>query len=103
MMLNWRLQQPTDLLIWMINLLVLCILFEVILSWLRLFNVRVPLYNPIIRSILRVSGAILSPVRDVLWRFTGRMGFGGMSIDFSPIIALVGLMFLSNLIVRIFG
>lgn len=99
----WRLEQPTDLLIWLINLISICVLIDVVLSWVSMFGGRVPWYNPVIRFIRKIADAVLSPIRGVLSRILRGAGMGGMGIDLSPLIALVMLSLLRNTLINLFG
>lgn len=101
--MSWRLEQPVDLLILAINFISLCIIIEVVLSWVALLGGRVPWYNPVIRWIRRIAGAILDPIRNVLHRAFRGAGIGAISIDFSPLVALVLLQFLAGMLRRFFG
>ncbi len=64
------------------------VLARVLMSWVPMFTGR-PLdpYNPIVNFLLTITEPILAPVR----RFTT---FGMM--DFSPIVVLLGLTFISQ-------
>jgi YggT family protein len=68
------------------------ILIRVLLSWLPMAGVRIDPYNPIIRFLYAVTDPILEPLR----RFTTI----GM-MDFSPIVALIGLGLIQELLVSI--
>ena len=78
-----------------ISLLVFLIFAEVIFSWLlalNIVNLRNPLVAQIYQVVHRFTQPILDPIRRVL------PSFGGL--DFSPIIALLGLSWLNNYFVR---
>jgi YggT family protein len=68
------------------------ILIRVLLSWLPMAGVRIDPYNPIIRFLYTITDPILEPIR----RFTTV----GM-MDFSPIVALIGLRLIQELLVSI--
>lgn len=73
---------------WLIRIYSFVILARVLMSWVPMFTGR-PLdpYNPIVNALLTVTEPVLAPVR----RFTT---FGMM--DFSPIVVLLTLTFLSS-------
>jgi YggT family protein len=71
-----------DTLSLIISVLWLAILASVIISWLRLFGVRVPYYHPVVKIIEETADLILKPIR----RHVPTTGGG---IDFSPFIALL--------------
>ena len=77
-----------------ISLLIFLIFIEVIFSWLIAFNV-VNLRNPMVAQIYqivnRITQPILQPIRNVL------PSIGGL--DFSPIVALLGLSWINNYVV----
>jgi len=72
--------------------MMLAILASVVLSWLRMFRVRVPYGNPLIRAIEETADLMLRPIRNAV-PATG----GGL--DFSPLIALLILSILRSVIV----
>jgi YggT family protein len=69
-----------------------------ILSWLVAFNVVNP-YNPVVRNIgetlHRLTEPALRPIRNVLPNLGG--------IDISPIILIIGLIFLEKILYWLFG
>ena len=71
--------------------MMLAILASVVLSWLRMFRVRVPYGNPLIRAIEETADLMLRPIRNAV-PATG----GGL--DFSPLIALLILSILRSVI-----
>jgi len=75
-----------------ISAMMLAILASVVLSWLRMFRVRVPYGNPLIRAIEETADLMLRPIRNAV-PATG----GGL--DFSPLIALLILSILRSVIV----
>lgn len=81
-----------------ITLYVYILIASAILSWLVAFNV-VNDRNPIVAQIgdflYRVTEPALRPIRNLL------PGLGG--IDISPIILVLGLLFLRSLLFEIFG
>lgn len=77
-----------------IQLLIFLIFIEVILSWLVGFNIvnlRNPAMAQIYRAIQAVTQPILNPIRRILPPFGG--------LDFSPIVALLGLSWVHGYIV----
>ena len=78
-----------------ISVVIFLIFAEVIFSWLVAFNV-VNLRNPMVAQIYQVirtvTEPILRPIRNVL------PSMGGL--DFSPIVALLGLSWINNYLVR---
>ena len=81
-----------DLLLLAISAMMLAILASVVLSWLRMFRVRVPYGNPLIRAIEETADLMLRPIRNAV-PATG----GGL--DFSPLIALLILSILRSVII----
>ena len=81
-----------------INVVLLIVVASVILSWLVAFNV-INIRNPTVRQIYvsleRFTSAILDPIR----RFLPSVG----GLDFSPIVAIIGLQFLQNMVVKYLG
>lgn len=78
-----------------LSLLVFLIFIEVVFSWLVAFNV-VNLRNPAVAQIYEVvrrfTEPILRPIRNAV------PSIGGL--DFSPIIAILGLSWLNDYVVR---
>ena len=78
-----------------ISLLVFLIFVEVIFSWLvsfKIMNLRNPMVAQIYQTVRMITEPILRPIRNIL------PAMGG--IDFSPIVALLGLGWLNNYLVR---
>jgi YggT family protein len=75
------------------NILELSIFIEVVLSWVYARRT-----NQYIELLHKITGPLLEPGRKIQERF-----FPNTMVDFSPIIALVILMFLRNLVFRILG
>lgn len=77
-----------------LSFMVFLIFVEVIFSWLLAFNI-VNLRNPTVAQIYQIvqrfTQPILEPIRKVLPNFGG--------LDFSPIVALLGLSWLNNYVV----
>ena len=87
--------------LWLIHTLIWAYIYILIatavMSWLIAFNV-VNSYNPTVRMIwdflLRITEPVLAPIRAVMPNLGG--------IDISPVILIIGLMFLDQLILWIF-
>ena len=77
--------QLIDLLYW---ILVLAIIARAVLSW-----VRTDPYNPFVRIIVQITEPILAPIRRVLPATAG--------LDFSPLIAIIGLDILHRLLITL--
>lgn len=80
-----------DLLQLAISAMMLAILASVVLSWLRMFRVRVPYGNPLIRAIEETADLMLRPIRNAV-------PASGGGLDFSPLIALLILSILRSVI-----
>jgi len=65
------------------------ILIKVLLSWLPMAGIRIDPYNPAIQALNAVTNPILEPLRPY---FTISM------MDFSPIVALIGLGMIEQLL-----
>lgn len=76
------------------QILVYLILARAVLSWF----IRSPYGNvyKIYMAICQITDPILAPCRALLSRF----GLSG-TMDFSPVLAMIGLMFINNIIVRL--
>ena len=79
----------------LISLLVFLIFVEVVMSWLVAFNVM-NLRNPTMAQLYQVVNRITQPILDPIRRVVPSIG----GLDFSPIIALLGLGWINNYIVR---
>ncbi len=70
-----------------------CLIAVAIMSWMLAFGV-INAYSPVVRSILeilyRLTEPLLRPIRRVIPSVAG--------VDFSPVIALLGLWFVGQLI-----
>jgi YggT family protein len=86
------------LILTIIDLYIYVLIAAAVMSWLIAFNV-VNAHNPTVRMIwdflYRITEPALRPIRNVL------PGLGG--IDISPVILIIGLLFLKQLIVWLFG
>ena len=76
-----------------INLYIWVLIIHVIISWLVAFNV-LNTSNRFVYSLLDVSHKLTSPPLDYIRRFLPNLG----SIDLSPVVLILGLMFLRNLV-----
>jgi len=86
------------LILTVIDLYIYVLIAAAVMSWLIAFNV-VNSHNPTVRMIwdflYRITEPALAPIRSVL------PGLGG--IDISPVILIIGLLFLKQLILWLFG
>ena len=86
------------LILTVIDLYIYVLIAAAVMSWLIAFNV-VNSHNPTVRMIwdflYRITEPVLAPIRSVL------PGLGG--IDISPVILIIGLLFLKQLILWLFG
>ena len=74
------------------------IIINAILSWLVAFNI-LNTHNRFVFSILDATYKITDPVLNKIRRFIPNFG----SIDISPVILILALMFLRNLVFEIFA
>jgi len=74
--------------------MMLAILASVVLSWLRMFRVRVPYGNPLVRAIEETADLMLRPIRNAV-------PASGGGLDFSPLLALLILSILRSVIARL--
>ena len=74
------------------------IIINAVLSWLVAFNV-LNTQNRFVFSVLDVTYKLTDPALNKIRRFIPTFG----SIDISPIILILGLMFLRNLVFEIFA
>ncbi len=82
----------------LINLYIYILIASAILSWLIAFNVvnaRSPIVDRIGEFLYKVTEPALRPIRKILPNLGG--------IDISPIILIIGLIFLRNIVFEIFG
>ena len=86
------------LILTLIDLNIYVLIAAAVMSWLIAFNV-VNSHNPTVRMIwdflYRITEPALAPIRSVL------PGLGG--IDISPVILIIGLLFLKQLILWLFA
>ena len=81
-----------------IGLYIWILIINAIISWLVAFNV-LNTSNRFVYSILDVSYKLTDPPLNYIRRFLPTLG----SIDISPIVLILGLMFLRNLIFEMFA
>ena len=76
-----------------INLYIWVLIINVVLSWLVAFNI-LNTSNRFVYSVLDVSYKLTAPLLNIIRRFLPNLG----SIDISPVILILGLMFFRNLV-----
>ena len=81
-----------------VSLYIWILIINAIISWLVAFNV-LNTSNRFVYSILDVSYKLTDPLLNYIRRFLPNLG----SIDISPVVLILGLMFLRNLIFEIFA
>ncbi len=81
-----------------ISLYIWILIINVIISWLVAFNV-LNTSNRFVYSLLDVSYKLTAPPLNYIRRFLPNLG----SIDISPIILILALMFIRNLVFEIFA
>ncbi len=81
-----------------ISLYIWILIINVIISWLVAFNV-LNTSNRFVYSLLDVSYKLTAPPLNYIRRFLPNLG----SIDISPIILILALMFIRNLIFEMFA
>ena len=81
-----------------VGLYIWILIINAIISWLVAFNV-LNTSNRLVDSILDVSYKLTDPPLNFIRRFIPNLG----SIDISPIVMILGLMFLRNLIFEMFA
>jgi YggT family protein len=81
-----------------INLYIWVLIIHVIFSWLVAFNV-LNTSNRFVFSVIDISYKLTAPPLNFIRRFLPNLG----SIDISPVILILGLMFLRNLIFEMFA
>ena len=74
------------------------IIINALLSWLVAFNI-LNTHNKFVFSVLDTTYKLTDPILNKIRRFVPTFG----SIDISPIILILGLMFLRNLVFEIFA
>ena len=81
-----------------ISLYIWILIINVIISWLVAFNV-LNTRNRFVYSLLDVSYKLTAPPLNYIRRFLPNLG----SIDISPIILILALMFIRNLVFEMFA
>ena len=81
-----------------VNLYIWVLIIHVIFSWLVAFNV-LNTSNRFVYSVLEISYKLTAPPLNFIRRFLPNFG----SIDISPVVLILGLMFLRNLVFEIFA
>ena len=81
-----------------VNLYIWILIIHVIFSWLVALNV-LNTSNRFVYSVLEISFKLTSPPLNFIRRFLPNLG----SIDISPVILILGLMFLRNLVFEMFA
>ena len=76
-----------------VNLYIWILIIHVIFSWLVAFNV-LNTSNRFVYSVLDISFKLTAPPLNFIRRFLPNLG----SIDISPVILILGLMFFRNLV-----
>ena len=82
----------------LISLYIWILIINVIISWLVAFNV-LNTSNRFVYSLLDVSYKLTAPPLNYIRRFLPNLG----SIDISPIILILALMFIRNLVFEMFA
>ena len=82
----------------LISIYLWVIIINALLSWLVAFNI-LNTQNRFVFSVLDTTYKLTDPILNKIRRFVPTFG----SIDISPIILILGLMFLRNLIFEIFA
>ena len=80
-----------------VNLYIWILIINVIMTWLVAFNI-LNTSNRFVYSVLDVSHKLTDPPLNFIRRYLPNLG----SIDISPIILILGLMFLRNLVFEMF-
>ena len=81
-----------------INLYIWVLIIYVIFSWLIAFNI-LNTSNRFVYSILEISHKLTSPPLNFIRRFLPNLG----SIDISPVILILALIFFRNLVFEMFA
>ena len=81
-----------------VNLYIWVLIIHVIFSWLVAFNV-LNTSNRFVYSVLDISYKLTAPPLNFIRRFLPNLG----SIDISPVILILGLLFLRNLVFETFA
>ena len=81
-----------------ISLYIWILIINVVISWLVAFNI-LNTSNRFVYSVLDFSYKLTSPALDFIRRYLPNLG----SIDISPVILILGLMFLRNFVFETFA
>ena len=81
-----------------ISLYIWVLIINAIISWLVAFNI-LNTGNRFVYSVLKVSYKLTSPALNFIRRYLPNLG----SIDISPVILILGLMFLRNFVFEMFA
>ena len=81
-----------------ISLYIWILIINAIISWLVAFNI-LNTGNRFVYSVLEVSYKLTSPTLNFIRRYLPNLG----SIDISPLILILGLMFLRNFVFEMFA
>ncbi len=81
-----------------INLYIWVLIIHVVISWLVAFNI-LNTGNRFVYAVLDVSYRLTNPALSYIRRFLPNFG----AVDISPIVLILGLMFLRNLIFEMFA
>lgn len=83
----------------LIFLVELCVIVEVIFSWVFAFGGRIPLYNPVVRFIRRVADGVTHPLK----RYVPGLVIARYGMDLSPMVAVLLLEFLRDFVYGLLG
>ncbi|MDC0512024.1 YggT family protein [bacterium] len=81
-----------------ISLYIWILIINAIISWLVAFNI-LNTSNRFVYSVLDVSYKLTSPALNFIRRYLPNLG----SIDISPVVLILGLMFLRNFVFEMFA
>ncbi len=81
-----------------VSLYIWILIINAIISWLVAFNI-LNTGNRLVYSILEISYKLTSPPLNYIRKFLPNLG----SIDISPVILILALLFLRNLVFETFG
>ena len=81
-----------------ISLYIWVLIINAIISWMVAFNI-LNTGNRFVYSVLEVSYKLTSPALNFIRRYLPNLG----SIDISPVILILGLMFLRNFVFEMFA
>ncbi len=81
-----------------ISIYIWVLIINAIISWLVAFNI-LNTSNRFVYSVLEISYKLTNPALNFIRRYLPNLG----SIDISPVILILGLMFLRNFVFEIFA